>query len=141
LAIFPLVLRQSRNTVRTGVYHDKDLEDAGNITINNDNYVAAQDRVYNVKGFRNMNIKIENTGGTNGLEYTIEGSSDEFDKVSELQDADFDDVIKADTVVAFGDTVRDDVIDISPQSTAIRIRIKRETAGQDTTLQGIVSTN
>lgn len=34
-----------------------------------------------------------------------------------------------------------DTIDISPESTAIRIKIKRETAGQDTTLAGIVSVN
>ena len=34
-----------------------------------------------------------------------------------------------------------DIVDISPESTAIRIRIRRKTAGQDTTLAGIVSVN
>lgn len=37
--------------------------------------------------------------------------------------------------------VSDDIIDISPESTAIRIRVKRQTSGQDTTLAGIVSVN
>ena len=34
-----------------------------------------------------------------------------------------------------------DIVDISPESTAIRIRLRRKTAGQDTTLAGIVSVN
>lgn len=34
-----------------------------------------------------------------------------------------------------------DVVDISPETTAIRIRVKRQTAGQDSTLAGIVSVN
>ena len=34
-----------------------------------------------------------------------------------------------------------DVVDVSPESTAIRIRVKRQTSGQDTILAGIVSVN
>jgi len=34
-----------------------------------------------------------------------------------------------------------DIVDISPESTAIRIKVRRKTAGQTTTLAGIVSVN
>jgi len=35
----------------------------------------------------------------------------------------------------------DDIVDISPESTAIRIKVRRQTAGMSTTLAGIVSVN
>jgi len=58
-----------------------------------------------------------------------------------LVDADFNKDIKADTNVAFGANDTNAIIDISPESTAIRIRVKRQAAGLNTTLAGIVSTN
>ena len=117
---------------------DKVLE-AGGITIDQDAYTAGLDRLYNVKGLEKMNVKIKNTGGANGLTYKIEKARKEYTNVSDLVDADFDEDIKADTNVAFGASDLTPIIDISPASTAIRIRVKRQTAGLDTTLAGFVS--
>lgn len=141
LASITLIKRLIGNLVRDATFFDESLETGGNITIDQNNYTSGLDRVYNVKGMSNMHVETENTGGTNGLTYTIEATSKEFRVLSDLDDADFSNVIKADTNVAFGVTVVDDVIDISPQSTAIRVRVKRQSAGDDTTRQGIVSTN
>ncbi len=248
-----LVLRLKGFASRQATYHDKVLEDAGNITIDQDDYTAVLDRVYDVKGLANLHVEIVNTGTTNGLEYRIEKARKEFIAIANLVDADFNEEVKADTIVspgvaAFGtitlatvlagDTVTinglvytavagvkadntefsidgtdtvdaadladsitndtrvgtlddvtatsavavvtatqtvagtpgnattlvssngarlavsgatftggveddsiSDVIDLSPETTAIRIRIRRETAGQSTTLTGIVSAN
>ena len=121
-------------------YYDKALK-AGAITINQDAYSAGLDRIYDVKGLKNMHVEIENTGGANGLTFKIEKARKEFSDIATLADADFDQDILADTNVAFGATNIQDVVDISPESTAIRIRVKRQAAGLDTTLAGIVSVN
>ena len=133
--------RITGDVARVATYFDETLETGGDITINQNSYVAALDRVYPVKGRKNMHIETENTGGANGLTYTIEATSKEFRALSDLADADFSNVIKVDTNVAFGVTVVDDVIDISPQTTAIRVRVKEQVGGNPTTRQGIVSTN
>jgi len=124
-------------------YFDKALQD-GAIVVEQDNYSinpdsTVLDRVYNVKGLDNMPVKIKNTGGVNGLVFTIVNTSKEFTEISELVEADFDGEIVEDTIVAFGESSLQDIIDISPQSTAIRIKIKRESAGQNTTLAGDIS--
>lgn len=248
-----LVPRVTGKVARVATYFDDVLETGGNITIDQDGYTSLLDRVYEVKGRKNMHVETENTGATNGLTYRIEGTSTEFGALSDLVDLDFNDLIKADTpvpigVLAFGtvtlatavaddtvtvnglvytavtgtkanntefsidgtdtvdaadladsitndtragtlndltatssvavvtitqtvvgtagnattlvssdggtlavsgatfsggvdDTIQDDVIDISPQTTSIRVRVKRQTSGQNTTRQGIVSVN
>lgn len=128
-----------------GVLQDSALQ-TGGITVDQDAYSTdpdstTLDRVYDVKGLDNMHVEIENTGGANGLTYTIVNARKEFTNISTLVDADFDEEILADTNVAFGATNIQDVIDITPETTAIRIKIKRQTAGLDTTLAGIVSIN
>ena len=55
-------------------------------------------------------------------------------------DADFVE-IKGDTDVAFATEDFSNIIDISPESTAIRIRVKRQSPGMNTTLAGTVSVN
>lgn len=121
-------------------FYDKQLQDGG-IAIDQDAYTEGLDRLYDVRGLANMHATIRNTGGSNGLTYTIEAASKEYTDITTLVDADFTNVIKGDTDVAFGALDFSDIIDISPESTAIRIRLKRQTAGQDTTLAGTVSVN
>ena len=133
-------LSQRHGTSSLGINHDSVLE-AGGITINQDAYTSGLDRIYDVRGMRNMHVEIKNTGGTNGLTYKIEKARKSFTALTSLVDADFDKDLKADTNVAFGADNVNDYIDISPESTAIRIRIKRQTSGQDTTLAGFVSAN
>ena len=123
-----------------GVLHDVVLE-AGGITINQDAFDSSLDRIYDVKGLVNMHVEIENTGGANGLTYKIEKARKEYTDLTTLVDADFDEDVLVDTNVAFGTTNVQDIIDISPESTAIRIRVKRQTASMDTTMAGIVSVN
>ena len=133
LVIFPSLASKLPN------FFDQALQ-TGAITIDADGYTAALDRLYDVRGLANMHVLIKNTGGANGLTFTIEKASKEVPVVSTLVDADFS-VILADTNVAFGANNVQDIIDISPESTAIRIRVKRQTAGQNTTLEGTVSVN
>ena len=90
-----LVQRLKGFTSRQATYHDKVLEDAGNITINQDDYSAGLDRVYDVKGLDNMHVEIVNTGTTNGLEYRIEKARKEFIAIADLVDADFNEEVKA----------------------------------------------
>jgi len=118
---------------------DQALE-TGGITINQDAYTAGLDRIYDVRGMKNMHVEIKNTGA-NGLTYKIEKARKEFTDITTLVDADFDKDIKADTNVASITDDTSDIIDISPESTAIRIRVKRQTAGLTTTLAGFVSVN
>lgn len=141
MTVITLVLKNKGKYSGNSSYHDKALE-AGAITIDQDAYTAGLDRIYDIKGLQNMHVEIENTGGTNGLTYKIEKARKEFiDDGSSLVDADFDQVILANTNVAFGTTNIQDIVDISPETTAIRISIKRQTSGNDTTLAGIVSVN
>lgn len=134
------VLEPRPNSDQRGVLHDSVLQ-TGEIAIDQDAYVAGLDRRYDVRGLRNMYIEIKNTGGANGLTYKIEKARKSFAKESDLVDADFNKDIKADTNVAFGVDDINSIVDISPETTAIRIRVKRQAAGNDTTLAGIVSTN
>ena len=125
----------------TLVSFDDDELQTGGITIDQDAYTAGLDREYNVRGFKNMHIQIKNTGGANGLTYTIENSSKDFASISDLVSADYDKVIKADTNVAFGAQDTNDIIDISPETTAIRVRVKRQTTLLNTTLAGVAKAN
>lgn len=133
-----LVSRGTGSNSSNSVLHDPILE-AGGIAVDQDAYTVGLDRPYDVKGLKNMHIEIENTGGANGLTFKIEKTRISYTVISALADADFDQDILADTNVAFGATNIQDIVDISPESTAIRIRVKRQTSGQDTTLAGIVS--
>lgn len=84
------------------------LLQAGAIAVDQDNYStdpdsSPLDRVFNIKGLDNMHVEIENTGLTeNGLIFTIEKCRKEFKVISELVDADFDEVVVADTTVVAG---------------------------------------
>lgn len=123
-----------------GALYDAVLE-SGGITINQDAYTSGLDRVYDVKGLSNMVVEIQNTGGANGLTFKIEKARKEYSDITTLVDADFDEDILGDTNVAFGANSVQDIIDLSPQSTAVRIRVRRQTAGMDTTLAGFVAFN
>lgn len=133
-------LAQRPGPSQIGILHDPVLQ-TGAIAIDQDAYTAGLDRIYDVRGLRNMYAEIRNTGGANGLTYTIEKARKSFTDITTLVDADFDKVIKADTNVAFGANDPNSIVDISPETTAIRIRVKRQAAGLDTTLAGIVNTN
>jgi len=119
-------------------FFDKAIQD-GAISINLDAYNPSLDRLYDVRGLANMHVTIINTGA-NGLTYTIEGASKEFVDINSLVDADYSE-IKPDTNVATATDDFSNIIDISPESTAIRIRVKRQAAGQSTTMAGTVAVN
>lgn len=135
-----LTARSKGSNSDVGVLHDATLE-AGAIDIDQNAYSAGLDRIYDVKGLANMHVEIENTGDTNGLTYKIEKARKNYNVITDLVDADFDEDVLGDTNVAFGVTSTQDVVDLSPESTAIRIRVKRQTSGNDTTMAGIVSVN
>lgn len=124
---------------RKTAYQDTDLQ-TGGIAIDDDNFTPGLDRVYDVRGLASMHVEIENTGA-NGLTFTIEAARKEFSDISTLVDADFDLVLVPDTNVGAGTKNNQNIIAISPESTVIRIRIKRQSAGQDAELAGIVAVN
>lgn len=125
-------LRSGRN------FQDVALQ-AGAIAINQDAYSAGLDRVIDIRGLSSIHIEIKNTGGSNGLTYKIEKATVDYSTVSDLGDADFAEDVIGDTNVAFGGKDVNDIIDVTPEGTAIRIRVKRQTSAQDTTLAGVVS--
>lgn len=140
LTTITLIQRKRGAFNRKVTLHDALLQ-TGSIAIDQDAFTSGLDRIYDVKGLTNIHVEIENTGGANGLTFKIEKARKEFTDISTLTDADFDQDVVVDTNVAFGATSINDIVDISPETTAIRIRVKRQTAGQDTTLAGIVSVN
>ena len=117
------------------------LLQTGAIAIDQDAYTAGLDRVYDVRGLTNIYIEIRNTGGANGLTYKIEKARKQVEDVSTLVDADFDIDIKTDTNVAFGANDTNIIVDITPESSAIRVRVKRQAAGLDTTMAGFATAN
>ena len=132
--------RQIGENNRNAVWYDPVLE-AGAILIDQDAYSTGLDRIYDVKGLNNMHVEIKNTGVANNLTFRIEGASKEFSVVSDLVDADHDEVILNDVTLSPLTSSILDIIDLSPESTAIRIRVKRAVTLLDTTLGGRVSVN
>ena len=131
---FPATNKQSFQPVSA----DPPLQE-GNILIDQDAYTDGLERRYDVRGFANMHIEINNDGA-NGVTYSIGKASKEVDDVSSLVDADFTDLLTDFDVGAGTSDVRD-IIDISPETTSIRIQLRRQSAGQDTTVSGIASFN
>lgn len=131
---FPATNKQSFQPVSA----DPPLE-VGAILIDQDAYTDGLERRYDVRGFANMHLEISNDGA-NGLTYSLGKASKEVDDVSTLVDADFTDLL-TDFDVASGIVDVRDLIGISPESTSIRIQIRRQTSGQDTTLSGVASFN
>lgn len=131
---FPATNKQSFQPVSA----DPVLED-GAIVIDQDAYTDGLERRYDVRGFANMHLEISNDGA-NGLTYSIGKASKEVDDVSTLVDADFSNLLTDENVASGAVDIRD-IIGISPESTSIRIQIRRQTASMDTTLSGVASFN
>lgn len=132
---FPATNKQSFQPVSA----DPPLEINGNVPIDQNNYIETSERRYDVRGFANMHLEISNDGA-NGVTYSIGKASKEVDDVATLSDSDFTDLL-TDFDVASGIVDVRDIVDISPESTAIRIQLKRTTAGQDTAISGVASFN
>lgn len=139
MTVFILTKRSKHSPDRKQVFQDPNLQ-TGNILIDQDNYDSSLDRIYDVNELDDMHIKIKNTGGANGLTYTVQITSKEVQDLNTLVDADFT-TLKGDTNVAFGTDSQTDIVNISPQTKAVRVRIKRQAAGNDTTLAGFVAVN
>ncbi len=131
---FPATNKQSFQPVSA----DPPLE-AGNILIDDDAYSDALERRYDVRGFANMHLEISNDGA-NGVTYSIGKASKEVADVATLSDSDFTDLL-TDFDIGTGIVDVRDIVDISPESTAIRIQLKRTTSSQDTTISGVASFN
>ena len=102
-----ILQRQSTPSQDATVYFDDPELQTGGITIDQDGYTVTLDREYDVRGKKNMHLEVKNTGATNALIYRIERVNKNFVKASDLVDADYDKIIKADTdvlaaVKAFG---------------------------------------
>jgi len=139
LTVIPLLQRRRGANSRKSTYQDTLLQ-TGGIAVDQDAYTSGLDRIYDVKGLQNMHIEIENTGA-NSLDFRIELAKKEFSDISTLVDADFGSVLIPDTAVGAASKTSNNIVEISPESTALRIRVRRTSAGQDAELKGIVSTN
>jgi len=116
-------------------FFDKTLE-TGAISINQDAYTTGLDRIYDVKGLKDFYILVENTGGANGLTYKVQQARKEFSKLSDLVDADFVDGTVAEANVAFGAEAESVIVRASGEITAVRLRVKRQTSSNNTTMAG-----
>lgn len=120
-------------------FFDKALED-GAILIDQDDYDSSLDRIYDVKALKDIYILIQNTGGANGLTYKVQQARKEFTLLADLVDADFVDGAVAEATVASGAEAESVVARASGEITALRLRVKRATASNDTTMAGEVVT-
>jgi hypothetical protein len=112
---------------------------AGGIAIDQNAYTAGLDRIYDIKGIKDIYILIQNTHATNGLTYKVQQTRAEFTEVSELVDGDFVDGFVAEANVAALAEAESTTTRSSAEVTAIRIRVKRQTTDLDATLAGNVA--
>ena len=99
------------------------------------------DRVVNVKGITNIIVAVRNVGETNPFVAVVQGSTKEFDSLSDLADEDFNTAFRFlvfDTRVNPGLTQVEPVIRTSGEITAIRLRAKRQTPGNDGLMGGYI---
>jgi len=133
-----LVTRKIGPNSTSGAYHDAVLAQGG-ITLANDSYNAADDRIYDTRGLLNVHTEINNSG-LSSLSYRIETARIEYDTLDQLTDADFNKLLLDDTIIPDTNTESHDIINISPETTAIRIRLRRS-SGITTTYGGIFAAN
>jgi hypothetical protein len=112
---------------------------AGGIAVDQDAYTAGLDRIYDIKGIKDIYILIQNTHATNGLTYKVQQTRAEFSNISTLVDGDFSDGFVAEANVAALAEAESTITRASAEVTAIRIRVKRQTASNDATLKGNVA--
>jgi hypothetical protein len=112
---------------------------AGGIAIDTDAYDASTDRIYDIKGIKDIYILIQNTHATNGLTYKVQQTRAEFTDISELVDGDFVDGFVAEANVAGLAEAESTTTRSSAEVTAIRIRFHRQTPSNDATLAGNVA--
>lgn len=101
MTVIKLELRKPGLHSRKPVFFDRILQ-VGGIVIDQDNYSDALDRIYDVKGMKNMVAEIKNNGA-NGLTFKIDKAKKEFIDINTLVDGDFDEDIVSDTNVAKGE--------------------------------------
>lgn len=130
-----LVQRKKGDNVFTVSFHDKPFSQG--ILIDDDNF-GSLDRIYDTKGIETMFIKLSNIGA-NGVTYLIEGTQVEFTNLTDLTDGDFTKTLEAQANIAPAANVEFTEDLMGPEITALRIRLQRQSAGQDTTVIGIVS--
>jgi len=110
----------------------------GGILVDQDAYTTGLDRIYNTKGFSDIFVEVSNDGA-NGLSWEINKCRREYSDISTLVNADFNEDAKAEANVAASANDSINITSVTPEITAIRVRLKRQTASMNTTVSGIVS--
>lgn len=126
-----LVWRDITGFEGVGIVVDDPVYDTGIFT----------DRDYDVQSLLGVSVTLENIGA-NSVDYTILGATKSFDREaldSTLEDADFTEILVADTPIGAGITSTVyELLRTTPAITAIRIRAKETVATNSGTLRGDV---
>lgn len=113
---------------KKGIFRDPDIETEH--TIDNDDFSAAKDRTYDIRGLDTMYIRLEDTGDET-FDFWVGKTTKPFDDLSELATTDFV-AVSTDTVVSH-DFVELATMDVAgPRYTAVLLRTKH-TVTTDTT--------
>ncbi len=116
--------------------HDPELENG--ITVNQNGYGSLTDRIYDVRGFDGVYVQISNVDDDHPIDYQFDTASINFEDADDLVEADFT-TETATAELDTGETITKEYIRITPKITALRIRVRRGTTGQNANIKGIVS--
>ncbi len=117
--------------------HDPELENG--ITVNQNGYGSFTDRVYDVRGFDGVFVSLTNVDlGGHPIDYQLDIASVNYDSVDDLHETDFT-TETATAEIESDETVTKEYIRITPRITALRVRLRRGTSGQNVDIVGVVS--
>ncbi len=116
-------------------YHDKDYEDDAGILIDSDAFDFI--RKFSVKGLGSVYIEIENIG-SNGIEFRVQKARREFVSLDEIVSGMWN-AVSGVVAVAPGNIGTTGLIRTTPEATALRLQIRREDAGLNSTVKGVIS--
>ena len=117
-----------------GDFSDGVLE-AGAITVDEAAYADADDKVWDIRGIKDVYFSITNQGGANALTWKLQQTHDEIPTSRDMTGAAWTD-IDAEASLAFGVTATKVFVKPDVGMTAIRLRTRETVGGNDTTYKG-----
>lgn len=115
-------------------YRDLDFQKNAQLTFSDTSYVPANDRIYDVRTGADIGITVQIlnlVASAVSVDFLIQGTNVAFQKISELStnDDDWETLQTQQTVLADARSIIFEYVRATPRVTAIRIRLKANTAG------------
>ena len=134
-----------QSTIRMGAHIGNssqggtDVEDLGltktAIPIDEFTYVDAKDRVYDVRGVKQISFSITNKSGSNALTWRLQQTEDPIPEDGDLTGATWVD-IDAEASLAFGVTAKKEFTRTTLLLSAIRLQVRESVDGNDASYNG-----